>query len=362
MSRTAAASARPSASPSSRPTTVASASGSSPRSTQARTTYGWPCDHCGICDFRHVCWQQRVDDDHLILVAGLRRGAGRDARRSRHRHARGARRPRARHVRRRAPCRDARGDPPPGLAAAAGPARARYLFDLLPDEEDRGFRLLPEPDEGDVWFDMEGHPFYETARGLEYLFGYCYRDDAGRGRLRRGVGTGPRRRAGGVRALRRLGRRAPAASSRPARLPLRLLRALRADAADGRARHPRAGGGRLPAPGGARRPLPRRQAGAARVRRQLLDQGDREALRLRAHRRGVGRRRVRRPLRGMGRERRRHACSRTSSATTRRTAARPTSCTGGCSGYGRTERRGALRPRAASRPTRPPPPSTSAKR
>ena len=26
---------------------------------------------------------------------------------------------------------------------------------------------------------MEGHPFYETARGLEYLFGYCFRDDAG---------------------------------------------------------------------------------------------------------------------------------------------------------------------------------------
>ena len=36
-------------------------------------TYGWPCGHCGICDFRHMCWQQRVDDDHLTLVAGMRR-------------------------------------------------------------------------------------------------------------------------------------------------------------------------------------------------------------------------------------------------------------------------------------------------
>ncbi len=36
-------------------------------------TYGWPCGHCGICDFRHLCWQQRVDDDHLTLVAGMRR-------------------------------------------------------------------------------------------------------------------------------------------------------------------------------------------------------------------------------------------------------------------------------------------------
>ena len=30
-----------------------------------------------------------------------------------------------------------------------------------------------------MWLDLEGHPFYETARGLEYLFGYCYRDEAG---------------------------------------------------------------------------------------------------------------------------------------------------------------------------------------
>ena len=60
-----------------------------------------------------------------------------------------------------------------------GRLEGRYLYELLPDEEERGFRLLPEPDAGDVWFDMEGHPFYETSRGLEYLFGYCYRDDDG---------------------------------------------------------------------------------------------------------------------------------------------------------------------------------------
>ena len=36
--------------------------------------------------------------------------------------------------------------------------------------------LLPPPSEGDVWLDLEGHPFYEPARGLEYLFGWCYRE------------------------------------------------------------------------------------------------------------------------------------------------------------------------------------------
>jgi uncharacterized protein len=57
--------------------------------------------------------------------------------------------------------------------------RGEHRVDLLPDEEERGLRLLPEPDFGDVWLDLEGHPFYEPARGLEYLFGWCYRDEDG---------------------------------------------------------------------------------------------------------------------------------------------------------------------------------------
>lgn len=143
-------------------------------------TYGWPCAHCGICDFRHLCWQQRVDDDHLTLVAGIRRNQAEAL------SAAGI------------STLEALGDVPPhappsgGLRAESfetirhqaelqlrGRREGRHLFELLPDEEGRGFRLLPEPNAGDVWFDMEGHPFYETSRGLEYLFGYCYRDDAG---------------------------------------------------------------------------------------------------------------------------------------------------------------------------------------
>ena len=60
-----------------------------------------------------------------------------------------------------------------------GRVEGKHRVDLLPDEDGRGFRLLPEPSFGDIWFDMEGHPFYEPARGLEYLFGYCYRGDDG---------------------------------------------------------------------------------------------------------------------------------------------------------------------------------------
>jgi uncharacterized protein len=149
-------------------------------------TYPWPCGHCGICDFRHLCWQQRVDDDHLTLVAGLRRahaeklmGAG-------------------------VSTLEALGEIPAGQMPPLrdgddlgisdetfenirhqaelqlrGRREGRYLWELLPDQEERGFRLLPQPDEGDVWLDLEGHPFYEPARGLEFLFGYCFRDEDG---------------------------------------------------------------------------------------------------------------------------------------------------------------------------------------
>ena len=141
-------------------------------------TYGWPCDHCGICDFRHLCWQQRVDDDHLTLVAGMRRGWAESLQ--------------VEGITTLAELGSLDVQPPDGIRPESfetvrhqaelqlrGRTTGTNIWELLPDEPERGFRLLPEPDEGDVWLDLEGHPFYETARGLEYLFGYCYRDGSG---------------------------------------------------------------------------------------------------------------------------------------------------------------------------------------
>ncbi len=158
-------------------------------------TYGWPCGHCGICDFRHLCWNQRVEDDHLTLVAGMRRvqaetliGVGiatLEELGDTSAEALGIRlKPGAVEGDGARLQTDSRVERFEAVRHQAelqlrGRREDRYLFELLPDHEDRGFRLLPESDDGDVWFDMEGHPFYETARGLEYLFGYCYRDDAG---------------------------------------------------------------------------------------------------------------------------------------------------------------------------------------
>jgi len=47
------------------------------------------------------------------------------------------------------------------------------------DQQAKGLAMLPAPDPGDIWFDMEGFPDPITGEKLEYLFGACYRDDNG---------------------------------------------------------------------------------------------------------------------------------------------------------------------------------------
>ena len=49
---------------------------------------------------------------------------------------------------------------------------------LLPLKDFRGFNLLPEPNPGDLYYDIEGHP-YRTDEGLEYLHGFSWQDTDG---------------------------------------------------------------------------------------------------------------------------------------------------------------------------------------
>jgi len=53
----------------------------------------------------------------------------------------------------------------------------RLHHELLPPRESGGFRALPQPAGGDVYFDMEGDPLYAPGFGLEYLFGAFVPDD-----------------------------------------------------------------------------------------------------------------------------------------------------------------------------------------
>jgi uncharacterized protein len=46
-----------------------------------------------------------------------------------------------------------------------------HSWHLLEPEPARGFALLPQPSPGDLFFDIEGDPFWQPDRGLEYLWG-----------------------------------------------------------------------------------------------------------------------------------------------------------------------------------------------
>jgi predicted RecB family nuclease len=136
-------------------------------------TYPNPVDHCRVCTWYPMCIQRRRDDDHLSIVAGMRRldterltDAG---------------------VTTLAglavlePERPIEGIARPQLTRVREQARLQlqkrmtgdYHFELIPpDPADvgRGLRALPEPSPWDLFFDIEADP-WATEVGLEYLLG-----------------------------------------------------------------------------------------------------------------------------------------------------------------------------------------------
>lgn len=133
-------------------------------------TYPDPVSHCAICSWKNFCDNRRLTDDHLSLVAGIRRKeidalntAG---------------------VKTMAELGKADSDlevkeiKPARLGTIRTQAALQVAsretgeqgYKLLEPQDGRGLGRLPEPDRGDVFFDFEGDPLYED-RGLEYLFG-----------------------------------------------------------------------------------------------------------------------------------------------------------------------------------------------
>jgi predicted RecB family nuclease len=139
-------------------------------------TYPQPVAHCELCRYCDHCKERWEADDHLSLIAGIGR---------------------AQVVRLAeagiATCAE--------LAVVTPSARPRRIgvgafermreqarlqaherstgeqvYELLAPEPERGFARLPAPREGDLFFDMEGDPFYE-GDGLEYLFGVTRVED-----------------------------------------------------------------------------------------------------------------------------------------------------------------------------------------
>lgn len=142
-----------------------------------------PCSHCTFCEFVGVCDAQWRDEDSLIYVSGLRSPerltlqvagvstlselAGRTSPVDGigpQRQARVVTQARLQH----------QGRQDQGAAPT-------YL--LIPPGDDatwgHGFDQMPEADDGDVFLDFEGHPFWRADSGLFFLLGLIERDQVG---------------------------------------------------------------------------------------------------------------------------------------------------------------------------------------
>jgi uncharacterized protein len=146
-----------------------------------------PCDHCGFCEFEKVCESEWRAADSLVHVAGVHRS---DRRRLEHAGVStiaglaALDRPvedydperLGRAVRQAGLQVQARGEP-----GSPPPFEVRDLHTVTGDPPPEGadptgsvltgFAALPEPDEGDVFLDFEGHPFWKADVGLFFLFG-----------------------------------------------------------------------------------------------------------------------------------------------------------------------------------------------
>jgi uncharacterized protein len=146
-------------------------------------TYPERVDHCGLCPWRELCQARWNEDDHLNQVAGITRtqiqrlqDAGITTLTAL------AELPAATSVPKVVPETLAKLSDQAALQLIprkGGTPEVRVL--PLDREQRRGFHRLPQPDAGDVFFDMEGDPYEEG--GLEYLFG-VYWVEGGKQRFR----------------------------------------------------------------------------------------------------------------------------------------------------------------------------------
>src|SRR5829696_166174 len=132
--------------------------------------YPYPVEHCAYCDWWARCRNRRREDDHLSLVAGITRAQATKLEEA--------------GVRTVAQLADVpTGAVVPGISAPTlvGLRQQAWLQMLSRDSDEplherlpgalgRGFARLPPPSDGDVFFDIEGDPYW-GPEGPEDLFG-----------------------------------------------------------------------------------------------------------------------------------------------------------------------------------------------
>jgi uncharacterized protein len=140
--------------------------------------YPEPNPHCEICRWRRHCEAKWREDDHLSLVAGISKSqiselAKHDITTTngladlplplRWKPDRGAV-PSYERVREQA------------RLQVQGRTEGKVIYEALSPTPGFGLSCLPPPSHGDVFLDLEGDPFVDEG-GLEFLFGYAFKDD-----------------------------------------------------------------------------------------------------------------------------------------------------------------------------------------
>lgn len=125
-----------------------------------------PCQDCGLCRWRDNCEAQWQREDSLFQVAGITRGQ--------------VIKLEAANIHTMADLAQ-RSDPVKAITQETfsklhSQARLQHArkagqpeVELRPNQPGKGFHLLPNPEPGDLFYDIEGDPHYEG--GLEYLHG-----------------------------------------------------------------------------------------------------------------------------------------------------------------------------------------------
>jgi len=145
---------------------------------QPKENYPDPVPHCDICRWWQRCNQKRRDDDHLSFIAGMGNTQIKEVKKwNISTLASMASVPSP------LPYKPNRGSVQTfeKLSHQANlqlqwRISNRPVFETLPLQEGLGFYQLPEPSDHDMFFDFEGDP-YVGDTGLEYLFGWYYRDN-----------------------------------------------------------------------------------------------------------------------------------------------------------------------------------------
>jgi predicted RecB family nuclease len=140
------------------------------------------CGHCEFCEFAEVCETQWRGEDSLVFVANILRSdraalvesghATMASLASCHDPVAGVR-----------PERQVRLVEQASLQVQAresdSPVPPISLLPVSADSPMAGFLAMPLPDDGDVFLDYEGHPFWQPDAGLFFLFGLITRGTDG---------------------------------------------------------------------------------------------------------------------------------------------------------------------------------------